>query len=415
MIYIDSIRIENKEKSTLYFDVVLNNRPKRVFFEVENQYSQYLCNERCDAIVIGLLNYAMRYRHNIKSVVPITEELLYNINTYLIPSLTRYDKKMHKIEIIAPTISEPIKTAGAVGTGLSCGVDSFHAITNHYNSKYKSMNLTHLCIHSVGSFHNGYAQYGVQKAKAEVYERAEKVAQELGLPIVKSNSNIKEQFEIYFEHSHTYYSMFAVYCLQKLWGVYYYGSSGRDFQEFSIVNNSTKSSAMYELLSLPCFSTHTLHLYTEGGAKNRLEKTIAIADNPVVQRHLHVCCTEGKNCGWCLKCKRTLLTLDILGKLDDFREVFDVDYYRENKDVYLNWLYINNQCDDEMLEPIYQALKKEIGFGIRFRYWYMRYFKRLFSISEQGKRVVTYFLFIKISFKNKNYRQLEAELKQEDI
>ena len=80
-----------------------------------------MCYERCDAIVIGLLNYAMRFGHDIKSDVPITEELLYNIETYLIPSLTRYDEDMYNTKIIAPTISDPIKTEGAVGTGISCG------------------------------------------------------------------------------------------------------------------------------------------------------------------------------------------------------------------------------------------------------------------------------------------------------
>ena len=34
------------------------------------------------------------------------------------------------------------------------------------------------------------------------------------------------------------------------------------------------------------------------------------------------------NCSVCPKCVRTLLTLDILGKLDAFSGVFDIDRYR---------------------------------------------------------------------------------------
>ena len=33
---------------------------------------------------------------------------------------------------------------GAVGTGLSCGVDSFYTVLKHFQSEYPSMNLTHI-------------------------------------------------------------------------------------------------------------------------------------------------------------------------------------------------------------------------------------------------------------------------------
>ena len=38
--------------------------------------------------------------------------------------------------------------------------------------------------------------------------------------------------------------------------------------------------------------------------------------------------TLDTNCSVCPKCARTLLTLDILGKLDDFSGVFDIPKYR---------------------------------------------------------------------------------------
>lgn len=402
MLNIKKVYIEShNSKSRLIFDIELNNESKPIWFEVEKEYESYLCFERCDAAVIGLLNWAMRNKHDIKANVPITEELLYNINEYLIPSLVKYDKRLNSIQILAPTEQQPIENAGAIGTGVSCGIDSFHCIHNHYKSRYSGMNLTHLCINSVGSFHKGYAEYGIEKAKDEVYQRAKFVAKELGLPLIETNSNIKEQFEVYFELSHTYYSMFAVYCLQKLWKTYYYGSSGRDFSEFSIINNAGESSAKYELLSLPCLSTHNLHLYSEGGSKNRLEKTITIADDELVQKYLHVCITSGHNCGVCLKCKRTLLTLDALGKLEKYDKVFDINYYKKHKTGYLRWLYVHHRNDDEMVEAIYQALKKDINLFIRIRYWYFFILRKMFNFSLQRNKIVFNILFFKISFKLK--------------
>ena len=391
---------EANGKSRLVADIIVDDKTKQVFFEVENEYAKYLCYERSDAFLIGILNYAMRFNHNIICKAPVTEELLYNINEYLIPSLAQNDSRLSNITIDALTEAKPIKNAGGVGTGCSCGVDSFHVIHNHHNSIYKSMNLTHLCINSVGSFHIGYAKYGMDKARDDVRKKASEVAKELKLPLIISDSNIKKEFDIYFEHNHTYYSMFAVYCLQKLWKTYYYAST-YTFANFNLKNNSTKDTAYYELLSLQCFSTHNLQLYSEGSTKDRLEKTTTIINDKLVQKHLHVCCTKGYNCGVCLKCRRTLLTLDILGKLDDFREVFDIDYYKAHRGEYIKWLYEECKKYNPVLAPIYKALKHEFDFKFRLKYKFAALIKNIYSKKVENNRVKVKILFVKYSYKSK--------------
>lgn len=402
MITLEQPYLENNGDFTrLVCDIQEDEKKKQVFFEVENKWAQYLCYERADAFLIGILNYAMRFKHDIVCKAPVTEELLYNINEYLVPSLAINDSKLYPIKITAPVEVEPMPNAGGVGTGVSCGVDSFHCIHNHYNSQYKGQNLTHLCINSVGSFHRGYTKYGIDRARDDVRRRAKAVADDLGLPLIISNSNIKQEFDIYFEHSHTYYSMFAVYCMQKLWKVYYYAST-YTFAYFNLKNSSKKDTAYYELLSLQCFSTHNLRLYSEGSTKDRLEKTRAIVDDKLAQKYLHVCCTKGYNCGTCLKCRRTLLTLDILGKLDDFRESFDIDYYKAHRNEYLDWLYENGRTGNIMLKPIYNALKDEFNFMFRFKYSLARIMHKIFEIQDCGTKVRIRILFIKISYKRKN-------------
>lgn len=56
-----------------------------------------------------------------------------------------------------------------------------------------------------------------------------------------------------------------------------------------------------------------------------------IADYEPATRYQNVCSnhdTLDTNCSICPKCCRTLLTLELIGKLDAFRSVFDVDKYR---------------------------------------------------------------------------------------
>ena len=392
--------IENNGKSRLIADIIVDNKVKQVFFEVENEYAKYLCHERSDAFLIGILNYSMRFNHNIVCKAPVTEQLLYNVNEYLIPSLVSNDNMLSSITIDAPTEAEAIKNIGGIGTGLSCGIDSFHAIHNLANSKYKSMNLTHLCINSVGSFHNGYAKYGIDRARDDVRQKAMEVAKELNLPLIISDSNIKKEFDIYFAKNHTYYSMFAVYCMQKLWKTYYY-ASGITFSDFNLKNNSENDTAFYDLLSLQCFSTRNLQLYSEGATKDRLEKTKTIINDKLVHKYLHVCCAKGYNCGVCLKCRSTLLTIDILGKLEEFKESFDIDYYKAHRDEYIKWLYDECKTPNPVLATIYDALKHEFNFNFKLKHKLKLLFKKIYNKQTKYNRVKIRILFIKISYKTK--------------
>ena len=155
--------------------------------------------------------------------------------------------------------------------------------------------------------------------------------------------------------------MFAVYMLQKLWKTFFYASSGHDYSKFTLIDNERNENALYDLLSLKCFSTSMLRIYSEGGEKNRLEKQIDIADVPIAQKYLHVCTRTYYNCNVCNKCQRTLLIFDAIGKLDEFADVFDINYYREHRGDYLAYCYkchIHPEIDAH-LEHAYQVLKDD--------------------------------------------------------
>lgn len=347
----------NAAKTRCICDISVDGMIRSVWFEVDSKYKEYLVTERADAYVIGLLHWCMLNRHDIKCQVPVTEELLYNIKTILVPSLAKYANNLHAIKIDAEVA--PALKGEEVGTGCSCGIDSFDAIYNHYKSDYPNMDLTYLCINNVGAFNECYDDYGREKVKEERYQKVDVVSKELGIPIIKTDSNFAETFPQIHLYSHTYSSVFAIYMLKKLWKTYYYASSGMDYSKFSL---SDLDPAHYELLSLQCFSTSGIRIYSEGGEKERIDKTRDLVDFEPAQKYLHVCLAKPYNCGVCSKCRRTLVTLDMLDKLDNFKEVFDIGYYKKHREEYYKWLVSQHSFGDLMNEPVYQEMLERSAF-----------------------------------------------------
>jgi len=343
--------ISKNGKSRLSADLIIDDKRRTLWFEVDMEYEKYLCYERSDAFLVACIYYAMRNGHDITCVAPVTQELLFNLNQHLIPALCKSAPTLHHLRIFTSYTSEELENDGGIGTGMSCGVDSFHTALQHIDSQDERQNLTHLVINDIGSFNAfNYGRYGVTKAREEIYTRARQVAALLDLPLIETDSNFYEIFRN-FMNCHTYSTAFTVMALQKLWSVYYIASS-YEYHQFSLDHHETKDSAYYDLLSLNCFSTRQLRFYCEGGALGRAEKTAAIVDFPLVQQNLHVCHRRGYNCGICKKCRRTMLTIDALGKLDEFSDVFPVDNYNRNLDTYIKWLEKNALEEDEFCVEI---------------------------------------------------------------
>lgn len=282
----------------------------------------------------------MRTGNDIKCEAPVSEELLYNIRQYLIPLVVKYGNNLHYVNITAETVPEPLENAGMTGASASCGVDSFNTIANQYSSSYKSMNITHLCLNDVGAFNSCYGDETKQDfVKEERYKKAKEFADEIGLPLILTESNFGQMFSQSHLLTNTYSSVFSILCMRKAWKTYYYSSAYHDIGLFSLFNNESKDSSYYDLLSLSCFSTDGLRIYSEGGERTRLEKVFNIVNFPLARKYLHVCIREQYNCGMCDKCTRTLLCLDIAGKLEEFSGVFNINYYKEHREEYLEWFY----------------------------------------------------------------------------
>jgi hypothetical protein len=116
-----------------------------------------------------------------------------------------------------------------------------------------------------------------------------------------------------------------------LFSTYYLASNGIDFSAFSLKDCLYFDPDDYVQLVLITFVFHGFNFIDDGKAGDRVDKTKIIADWDIAQKHLKVCAKKGKNCSVCSKCNRTLMTLDALGKLDLFADVFDINVYKDNR------------------------------------------------------------------------------------
>lgn len=348
--------------SKLEVPITIDGTKSELWISVENKYSDYLSSDRNDGFLVAILNYAIRNNHDIYSDAPITEELLFNIDKYLVDALCRYNSNFKRPQIHAETISANKSNINAVGTGISCGVDSLHTIANYTNSKYKNHNITHLVLNNVGS-------HGSPSTERELYigrcNIAKKFTDEYDFELVIVNSNIQQIITQNHYKSHTYVNAFTILCLQKLFSTYFYASAGYNYHEFTLCD--TLDSGSYELILLPYLSTRNLRFYSGGEGVTRLEKISTLIKYQPSFKYLNVCFFKTDNCNLCEKCIRTLLELDALNSLEKYSLVFNIEYYYKNIDFYLTHLQYYVYKKSKTYIEIYPYLKHKVTIKIKVK------------------------------------------------
>ncbi len=357
---INGIRKEEREGSAAIvcaIDVVdgPEREVKEVEFSVTPEYSEYLLTERCDAFVVLLLRMAVSKGFDIRSDVPVSNDLYYNLKEQFLPPFVKNGGSPIRL------LLKPAPSVGggfAVGTGLSCGVDSMYSVKRHLDYPDEDFRITHLCINNVGAFNDIYRLEGADNVRKGLYARARKAAADMGLPLVETDSNVDEVLHQNHYFSHSFTSAFAIMCLKKLWKYYFYASSGVDcVTGFSLKNHLSFPPSRYELLTTDCFSTSSLRIYIEAPTVSRFDKIVEISDFVYAQRYLTSCTTSFDNCCRCDKCIRNMMTLDSIGRLDRFGEVYDIGLYERFKDRYMWYLY--SKSDDPYFEPVFSRFESQ--------------------------------------------------------
>lgn len=383
MIIISAPHVITEDNSAiLETNLSIDGNKQKLWFKVDKKYKDYLCFERSDAYVIAVLNFAMRNNHDIKCEVPITEELFYNLEKYFIDALAQSNKNFYRTKIFAECSADALSCAGAVGTGISCGVDSLHSVASQTGLKYGKHNITHLTFNNVGSHGEGEK---AEKLYQERINRPRQFAEEYGFEFVESDSNLADVIKQNHFKTHTYSSLFPVFCLQKLYSVYYYASGGYKYNEYTLIDSPLLCSGAYEHFSLPLFSTKSLRIYSEGEGMTRMTKLRRIATYEPSYKYLNVCLVTNYNCGKCEKCVRTILGLDAIGALEKYANVFDVDNYFLYKQWYLKQMLLQIANKKHDYFEIYPYLKHQVSLLTRFKAFFSMLFIRVNNMIPEGK------------------------------
>jgi hypothetical protein len=343
--------VKSKRGTRLQAEIEIDGNKESLWYEVEDRFQHYLTYERADAFLVALIPKAIKENHDILVNYWISCKLYYSLKKYLIPTLANINKAKNINIHCSKLDSETIKNKKAVGTGLSCGVDSFSTIYDHNEAECPhEYGITHLTFFNVGS----HGSHGGEKANQLFNERksiVERCAHELGKDLVIVDSNISELLKIPFPETHTLRSISAALTLQKLFNIYYY-SSAVHIKDFKL---NERSMGHFDIFSLPMLETENISFYSTCSTLSRIDKTKKIADYKIVQKYLNVCVKDGINCGKCFKCLRTLLTLDLLGKLDSYKSIFNMKNYFNERENYIAQV-ISNHKEDILMQELYKEM-----------------------------------------------------------
>lgn len=298
-----------------------------LFFEADIEWGKYFVTEVSDAFVLAILENAMNGGYDVYFEQPLSEDLYYQLERYLIPTYARKIKEFKRIKLIGAISDETINSENVVGTGFSAGVDSFHAILSNYSSKFTAHNVTHLLLCVNGAANTGMDEILSERWFMSMIDKTKSLAEELHLKLIGVNSNIDmlSTRRTILKGADSVGTSSFIHALRKLFGTYYWASA----YTADVVEFCTYDGGYMEPLSLPWVSVRGLQFYHAGSECSRLEKVKLIADDAVVQKGLSVC-GNSYNCGRCFKCLRTMAELYSINKLDRFEKVFPVEDYKKN-------------------------------------------------------------------------------------
>jgi len=345
--------VENGDDAILRASFSCRNVEGTLWFSTTLANKYYLCYERGDAFLVGLLLYAMKRGEDITVRAPVSERLYYTLTTYYIKFLADLFPGYKKIRLICETDAGNLANLGAVGTGFSCGIDSFCTVIYHTaNECPPNFRLTHLTFFNVGAAGDNGGEGARERFKNRI-KGVKPCADAYGLPLITLDSNISEILQMEYVRVHTIRNVAAVLALQKLFNVYFY-SSGYPVKQFEA---SPYDSAHYDIFGLDMLSTSDVTFFSSGSTYSRVEKTEIITTEPLTRSYLNVCLTSSDtNCAKCDKCLRTLVTLEVLGKLSDYSGVFDLATYKKYRHKYIAGVLVEKH--DFFKMDIHDAMRR---------------------------------------------------------
>ncbi len=383
---LSSITRENTaEYAQISFRLTLGEQTQTLWYRVSPEYGPYLCDDRADSFIVTFFSFAMTHGFDLRSQYPVSRKLWYQLTTQVMPQLAVTSKGVgREITIAADTTDEPYATERAVGTGMSCGVDSFATLYEYTRlCKLPEYQLTHLTHFNVGAHHGQTGSFNAQLQR-ELYDKDVRMVQNFcdryGYKLLAVDSNLTEVLNAFFGYvrfdlTHTYRNVGVVLLLQKLFATYYY-SPAINLDMFSC--NLMTDTAYGEKYLLPNLCTETTSFYNSNRNWTRTEKLKQIADFEESHDWLKVCVKSDVNCCRCVKCMRTIMALDAIGKTELYKNSFDPKIVSGNREHLKTYMLCKVKRNDVFYREIYdEAVKNGMTFS-----WKSRVYATIYTISR---------------------------------
>jgi len=379
-------------------DIELNGRRQALWYSVQREYEQYLSPSQLDPFVLGILLLAMKHGQDVSVRGAMSEKLLFNLTHFYIPILRLVMPYLKKVSACPDSLSRGGPCANGVVTGFSAGVDSFCVLHDHFfhSDRFPGYKVSHLVFSNVGS--HGEHRHDEARALFNArYDLLKDYPASIGLKLVKIDSNLSEHLNWDFDQTHTIRNVAAVMVLQSLFSKYLF-ASGYRYQD--CFTGPTTSMAYSDPVAVHLLSTENTECISTGCQYSRVEKTRLIGGIEGPSRLLNVCVSlhaRGHNCSACYKCQRTLFTLDMLGQLDKYAAVFDLEAWRKTRRRYITRQLLTCKKDTLMLELLEYARENGYPFSLAQRVeararrlcspWVRRVRKVLTSFKRRAPRV----------------------------
>lgn len=273
-----------------------------IYFKINKKYSDFILAD-ASPFAAALVIPAMKIGENLIIDGSLSEGLYKNMQQ-IMRILLSWNVGFKPIKIIAKKIVKDTQSPHAIGSFFSGGVDSFYTYLK--NKKTKDGKLTHLILA------NGYDIALPNKSLwKKTRKHVMKIAQTEGIQVIEVESNIQPLLEPIVEWEFTFGGCLGAIALllRNKFKRVFIASSFAYNQQFP--GGSTADTDKL-------WGTDKLTIVHDGAEATRVEKVKIIARSKLVLDNLRVCYLNLKdtyNCGRCDKCLRTMISLQIAGKL----------------------------------------------------------------------------------------------------
>ncbi len=357
-------------ETRLCSEIVYRKQKFELFYSVASEYEGWFSTDRCDAFVVAMILQAMSRNENIEVEGALSSRLIHSLEHFFIPMMSQAFEPLHSIKISPASLISISAKGGGVGTGFSGGIDSFTAVIQHLvRESSVDHKVNALLFNNVGS-HGSQCSNESRILFRHRYALARVFADEIGVPLVAVDSNVGEIFPIDFIRMHPALNASVALALQGQFQRFYYASTYK-YADCGV--NRTDDIARFDPLAFHLFSTESLDCVPTGSQFSRVQKTKLVAEYEASHRHLNVCVDgayQGRNCSDCFKCHRTLLTLDLLGLADLYRNVFDLGKFEKQRlrNLLKTLTYRRGTFESEIAELVRAEGHGYIAYAYRLRH-----------------------------------------------